>query len=136
VSEIENRFMRPSIGRVILEHEGFTGAALQPRLDAIAQDMFALLAKPAALEAVVLRHCRRRIDRALKTLDLSSAVDEAGLAADLAKSIAALDVRKIGQTRRSRIQDAVRNATCPRSSRCLATKEFFPWRHRDLRGRR
>lgn len=110
VSEIENLIALPSISRVVLEHEGFSGADLQSRLDQIAKQIFDMLAKPDALENVVLRHCRRRIDRALKQVDLSKTANEADLVAAYAKGVAAVDIRQIAQDRRNRIQNAVKAA--------------------------
>jgi AAA domain, putative AbiEii toxin, Type IV TA system len=113
VSEIENLIVLPSVSHAILEHEGFSGSDLQSRLDGIATEIFAMLTNPSALESVVLRYCRRRIDRALKKIDLSTAQDEAGLVVNFANSVAAVNIQQIAQTRRTRIQNAVRDSDLP-----------------------
>jgi AAA domain, putative AbiEii toxin, Type IV TA system/Protein of unknown function (DUF4435) len=113
VSEIENLIVLPSISRAILEHEGYSGADLQSRLDEIATEIFSMSANPAALEDVVLRYCRRRIDRALKRVDLSSARSEGDLALEYTKSVGAVDIQQIAQTRRYRIQSAIQAADLP-----------------------
>lgn len=110
VSEIENLIVLPCISRVILEHEGFCGVALQSRIDEIAKQIFDMLAKPNAQEEVVLGYCRRRIDRVLKKIDLSNATNEAELATEYAKSVAAVNLQQIAQTRRVQIQNAVKAA--------------------------
>jgi ABC-type uncharacterized transport system ATPase subunit len=110
VSEIENLILLPSISRAILEHEGFSGADVQSRLDEIARNIFGMLENPTTLDKVILRHCKRRIDRALKRVDLSAATNEAGLAAEFSKGIAAVDIQQIAHTRRKQIQDAVNAA--------------------------
>lgn len=113
VSEIENLFALPKISRVILEHEGFSADALQLRLEEIAKHICDMLASPAALEGTVLRHCRRRIDRALKKVDLSNATNEADLAAEYAKGVSAIDVQQIAHLRRSQIESAVNSVDLP-----------------------
>lgn len=107
VSEIENLFALPSISRAILEHEGFAGDAAQARLDEIKNNIFKMLSNPATVESVVLRHCKRRIDRALKRVDLSGAENEADLSTEFSKGIAAVDIQQIANTRRRQIQEAV-----------------------------
>jgi hypothetical protein len=108
VSEIENLILLPDVSRAILDHEGFSGAELQRRLDEIKKKVFEALANVTAMDDVVLRHCKRRIDRALKKMDLSSASTEAQLAAEYAKGVATADIPKIGQARRAEIQNAIR----------------------------
>ena len=107
VSEIENLIVLPTISRAILEYEGFTGAALESRLEDIAKQIFGMLGNAAALEDVVLRYCRRRIDRALKRVDLSNAKTETDLASEYANSIGGVNIQQIAQTRRDRIQNAI-----------------------------
>ncbi len=108
VSEIENIILLPSVSRAILEHEGFSGAALQSRMDELARKIFDTLAIPAAVEDVVIRYCKRRIDRALKRIDLSKASNEQDLASEYAKEVSAINIQQIAQTRRTRIQEVVK----------------------------
>jgi hypothetical protein len=113
VSEIENLIALPTVSRAILEHEGFSDAALQSRMDEIADAVFGMLSDAADMEKVVLRHCRRRIDRALKRIDLASAKNEAELAAEYANSVDAVNIAQIAQSRRDRILNALQNADLP-----------------------
>jgi hypothetical protein len=113
VSEIENLVLLPDVSRAILDHDGFSGAELQGRLDEIKKKVFESLENNTAVEDVVLRHCKRRIDRALKKVDLSSADTESQLAADYAKGVATVDIPKIGQARRAEIQNAIRDGDLP-----------------------
>ncbi|WP_245464101.1 AAA family ATPase [Rhizobium sp. NXC24] len=80
VSEIENLFLLPSVATAILEEEKFEGAELQSRLDALKQDVLAEVNKPGSIDNVVLRYCRRRIDRTLKKIDLTEASTAESLA--------------------------------------------------------
>jgi hypothetical protein len=109
VSEIENLILLPDVSRAILDHEGFSGAELQGRLDEIKKMVFEALTKVTAVDDVVLRYCKRRIDRALKKIDLSFAKTEAQLAAEYASGVATVDISKIGQACRAEIQNAIRD---------------------------
>jgi hypothetical protein len=113
VSEIENLVLLPDVSRAILEHEGFLGAELQQRLDEIKEIIFRTLSSVAAIEDVVVRHCKRSVDRALKKIDLSIAVTEAQLAAEYATRIATVDISKIAQARRAEIQKAIVDRDLP-----------------------
>jgi hypothetical protein len=66
VSEIENVILLPAVSRAIVETEGYAGPELETRLGQLQDAIFESLNSPAAIEAVVVRYCRRRIDRLLK----------------------------------------------------------------------
>lgn len=112
VSELENLIALPSISRAILEHEGFTGETLQCRLDDIKKQLFDFFAKPGVVENAVLRYCKRRIDRALKRVELR-ATNEADLAAEYAKCVSGLNIQEIADRRRNQISAAVDAADLP-----------------------
>lgn len=69
-----------------------------------------MVATPAALDAVVLRYCRRRIDRALKRVDLNNAQTEAALASEYSKSTGSVNFQQLAQRRRDQIQSAVNSS--------------------------
>lgn len=54
-----------------------------------------------------MRYCRRRIDRTLKKIDLSAAVDVASLALEYASKTSALDVADLAQMATNSIQSAI-----------------------------
>jgi ABC-type transport system involved in cytochrome c biogenesis ATPase subunit len=108
VSEIENLVVLPSVSRAILEHEGYSGTSLQDRQSEIARKIFATLTSADAIEDVVVRYCRRRIDRTLKRVDLSSSANESDLAAEFAKHVGMVNINNIAQSRRERIRNAVK----------------------------
>ena len=56
-----------------------------------------------------MRYCRRRIDRTLKKLDLSTASDVATLASDYASKTTALDVSTLANIATGVIQNAIAN---------------------------
>lgn len=113
VSEIENFILLPSISQVIAESEGLAGQELVNCLEALKTDIFNTLQSTAAIETVVARYCRRRIDRTLKKIDLSNASSVDDIAAEYAQKTAALDIPVLANKVRDRIQTAIKNSDLP-----------------------
>jgi len=109
VSEIENVILLPAVSRAIAESEGYEGAILENQLNQLKTAIFETLNAPAAIDAVVTRYCRRRIDRLLKKIDLSQAVNVADITGEFRRQTAALDVADIARRATDRIQEALRN---------------------------
>ncbi len=108
VSEIENVCLLPTVSRAIADAEGYQGPELEARLNALKSDVFETLKDAKAIEAVVARYVRRRIDRLLKKIDLSEAGSIADIAREYGRQTAALDVAKIAQQAKERIEAALR----------------------------
>lgn len=125
VSEIENLLLVPDIGRAILEKEGYVGAELEQRLERLKQEVFAKAQEQGAIERVVARHCRRRIDRILKKVDLSISASVADIAAEYARQTAALDVAAIGAEAEARIRQAIADDNLPAFLRFYDDKAFL-----------
>lgn len=113
VSEIENFILLPGISQLIAESEGLAGQELVDCLEALKRDIFNTLQSTAAIETVVARYCRRRIDRTLKKIDLSNASSVDDIAAEYAQKTAALDIPVLANKVRNRIQTAIRNSDLP-----------------------
>jgi energy-coupling factor transporter ATP-binding protein EcfA2 len=107
VSEIENIFLLPSVTEAIAKAEGYAGDALDAKLTPIFEELFAQAAEPKNQIPVVMRYCRRRIDRTLKKIDLSSATDVAALASDYTEKTSALDVAALAEMATDNIQKAI-----------------------------
>ena len=107
VSEIENLFLLPNVTKAIAESEGFTGAELAAKLEAILDELFASAASPETQIPVIMRYTRRRIDRMLKTIDLSAATSVDLLAAEYVAKTAALDVNDIATLATESIEKAI-----------------------------
>jgi energy-coupling factor transporter ATP-binding protein EcfA2 len=107
VSEIENLFLLPSVTRSIVEAEGFTGSELTEKLESILDELFVSAASPKTQLPVVMRYARRRIDRLLKTIDLSAAATVDDLATEYGAKTAALDVREIAKLATESIEKAL-----------------------------
>lgn len=106
VSEIENIFLLPIVAEAIARSEGFNGAELKEKLDAASEELFNQVADPKNHEPVILRYCRRRIDRTLKRIDLSNEVNAEALAKAYATQTATLDVVAIANLARDNIARA------------------------------
>lgn len=109
VSEIENVMLIPAVSRAIAKSEGYEGADLETQLDGLRVAIFATLDSTAAIDAVVTRYCRRRIDRLLKKIDLSEAASVADITAEYDRQTTELDIAGIAQTAINRIQEALRD---------------------------
>ncbi|MDB5586202.1 MAG: transporter ATP-binding protein [Devosia sp.] len=113
VSEIENLFLLPSVVRAIAEDNGYTGGPLNAKAQAVLDELFAQAGLPGNYEPIVLRYCRRRIDRVLKNIDLSKAADVAALAADYTTKTASLDINALAEEVRNAITAAVAAKDAP-----------------------
>lgn len=109
VSEIENIILLPSVSRAIAESEAYEGEALEQRLENLAEAIFNSLQVDGAVDAVVTRYCRRRIDRLLKKIDLSNASTVDSLVNKYSREIAALDISAIAKSASCSIQSAINN---------------------------
>jgi energy-coupling factor transporter ATP-binding protein EcfA2 len=113
VSEIENLFLLPTITRAILESEGFVGDELIGRLDGISNMLFEFATDPKNQLDVTMRYARRRVDRILKTIDLSSASDVDALANEYSTRTAALDIRATAQAMSDAITKSITERDIP-----------------------
>ena len=113
VSEIENIILLPSVSQTIAESEGHVGPDLVASLAALKTDIFNTLQSGAAIEVVVARYCRRRIDRMLKKIDLSNANSVADIISEYAQKTAVLDINLIANNARTRIEAAIQNGDLP-----------------------
>lgn len=106
VSEIENIFLLPSIAQAILKSEGFTGSELEDKFQTYQQAVFSSL-KDSQIDAAIIRYCRRRIDRALKKVDLSNANSVEMLNDLLKKEVSILNIEEIGSYAKEKINTAI-----------------------------
>lgn len=106
LSEIENIFLHPDVARAILNHEGFSGEELESRINRFVCAVMSSIDN-AQIEQAVIRFCRRRIDRALKKVDLSSADTVSQLKISLNQEISRLNVEELSEYARGIIQTAI-----------------------------
>lgn len=113
VSEVENLILLPEVSRSIAQLEGYVDAALEQQLSALQTAIFDSLQSQEAIDDVVVRYCRRRIDRALKKIDLSGpkSIDEIVVA--YSTQTADLDIAGIAAVATRKIRDALANRDLP-----------------------
>jgi ABC-type dipeptide/oligopeptide/nickel transport system ATPase component len=109
VSEVENLILLPDISRAIAQFNGFSGAELERQLSELKSAIFGTLATKAAIDDVVVRYCRRRIDRALKRLDLSDSKSINDLHEKYLAETSNLNVQDIAAVADKKIQAALTN---------------------------
>lgn len=107
VSEIENLFLLPEISREIGVYEGLSTQEIETRLAELARDLLSLAGQPGVIDPIVRRHCLRRIDRALKKVDLSSHDTVEKIDAGYRQQAHGLDVQAIARARVEKINAAV-----------------------------
>jgi ABC-type molybdenum transport system ATPase subunit/photorepair protein PhrA len=112
LSEIENIFIHPEVARAILEHEGFSGEELEDKLAAFI-DAITSSIDSSKIEQVAIRFCRRRIDRAIKKIDLSQSDSVPNLREKLNYEMSELDIDAIASLARSKIQSSIDQKDLP-----------------------
>jgi hypothetical protein len=113
VSEVESLFLLPEVSRAIAQLEGFEGADLEQKLSNLKAAIFDTLQSQAAIDDVVVRYCRRRIDRTLKKIDLSGPKSVTDLVAEYGAQTASLDIAGVAAGAARKIQDALENGNLP-----------------------
>ncbi|MBT3552829.1 MAG: AAA family ATPase [Rhodospirillaceae bacterium] len=114
VSEIENVILLPAVSRSIAESEGYNGADLEKLLGNLKTAVFETLNSAEAIDAVVTRYCRRRIDRLLKKIDLSEANNVPDITAEYTRQTTTLNIKEIAQQAKDRIEAALRDGDLPK----------------------
>ena len=109
VSEIENLILLPNVSSVIAQSEGHFDNELDEKLESLAEAIFDSLNSDRAVEKVVTRYCKRRIDRLLKKIDLSEADNLEALKNEYSEQIKTLDIENIAQEATNRINQAIEN---------------------------
>ena len=107
VSEVENILLLPSVTATIVDAEGHVGAEKDEKQEALAAAVFERLNDPQKIENVVVEYCKRRIDRALKKIDLSEGKTLAELQEIFRSATTELDICTIAAQRRSEIKKAI-----------------------------
>lgn len=113
VSEIENLILMPGVSRAIAMHEGYSGEILETKLAALKEQIFQQLNSEKAIEDVVVRYCKRRIDRTLKKIDLSGAETVRLLQEKYNLETSVLNIESIANECRGRIQTAIETRDLP-----------------------
>lgn len=113
VSEIENIILMPSVSAAIAESEGYSGSESDGILMNLSESIFETLSSERAIEDVVVRYCRRRIDRTLKKVDLSDAETILDLQQKYSNETGSLNIEEIAEESRNRIASAIETKDLP-----------------------
>jgi len=105
VSEIENLVLLPSVAKAVAMSEGFDGESLEGRMTELRDEIIALAS--TRLESTVMQYCRRRIDRALKKVDLSTTTTPAQLDIAYKERTQELDVKGLANEAKSKLEIAL-----------------------------
>ena len=107
VSEIENLLLLPTVSAAIAKSEGYDGPAAAEKANELAEAIFKTLDTDQKIEKVVVEYCKRRIDRALKKVDLSDSSDLAGLKESYSSATCEINIDKIASKRTKEIKCAI-----------------------------
>ena len=107
VSEIENLILLPKVSRAIAKLEGYQNTHLEEVLSRLSDAVFTKVNSPGQIEKVVLRYCKRRIDRILKKVDLRNASNMEELEELYKTRTDELNFHSIASDIRSKINKAV-----------------------------
>lgn len=151
VSEIENVVLLPEVSVAIAQSEGFSGQELEQRIAALANDVFKSVDSDEAIEKVAVRYSKRRIDRILKKIDLSSACTAEQIENEYKKRTEELDVRGLTELFKDEIRQAIADrdllrlltlydnkglvAIAASKLKSCRQKDFESWLTRALRNR-
>ena len=109
VSEIENIFLRQGVATAIGYHEGHRDPELTAQLNLVITEVIANINQGQNLERAVVRFCKRRIDNALKKVDLSDAKTIAELQPEYTAATDGIDIAQLAGDRTNQLQDAINN---------------------------
>ena len=107
VSEIENLILLPEVAKSILMAEHFSPSEVEQRLLKLKEATMEFARPSAKIESVVLRYCRRRIDRLVKKMDLSDADTVEQIVASFSSMTAQFDIVALANARRTAILQAI-----------------------------
>lgn len=113
VSEVENILLLPSVSEAIAQTDGHEGEALEKILDELANCIFASLNSVEAIEAVVVKNCKRNLDGLLKKMDFSESKTVDELTSEYAQKTENLNIDNIAKQARTRINQAIESKDLP-----------------------
>lgn len=107
VSEVENLLLLPAVAHAILDDNSYDEPEKADRISKLKADLFAEAANPEVQAAIVLAHCRRRIDRALRTISFEDVKNHHELSIELLARVNMIDINSFAADARSTIVEAI-----------------------------
>ena len=114
VVEVENVILLPDVSRTIAETEGYQPTELEELLDQLSNAIFETVNSPEQIEKVIVRYCRRRIDRMLKKVDLSDTSTIEDLEREYRTQTEAFEISSMAQHATDQINQAIDERNLPR----------------------
>ena len=114
VSEIENVILLPKVSRAIAKIEGHNNNEIKNVLARLSDAVFETVNSPEKIEKVVVRYCRRRVDRILKKIDLSEEETTGELIEGYLTQTQALDIEAIAKHATEQISQAINQKDLPK----------------------
>jgi energy-coupling factor transporter ATP-binding protein EcfA2 len=106
VSEVENLLLLPDVSRAIAAADGYSATEIDGQLVSLANAIYAKVDEPDELEKVVIRFCKRRIDRALKKIDLGDPQTIENLQSLYGSATSTIDIPELAHDVTARIEKA------------------------------
>lgn len=113
VSEIENILMLPTVSKQIAICNGYTEQEANTKVARLNSEILQFVHADNKIEEVVLRYCRRRIDRTLKRVDLSASMNVNELETEFAEKTASLDIAGIASSFEDKLRSALNTGNVP-----------------------
>ncbi len=136
VSEIENMILLPRVVASITESEGYVDEDKDKKIKDLSDKIFTQLDCPEKIEEVVVRHCKRCIDRALKKIDLSEWKTRDELYSSYSSAIAKINILAIAEQRTTEIKDAIVTRNLPKLLEYYDDKGLLALAARRLKGQK
>lgn len=113
VSEVENLFLLPEVSSAIALSEHVPDRDLEAHIAGLNERLLAFANRADHIDPVVVRHTLRRIDRALKKIDLGRDQTIEGIEDAYAEQTDGLDIRAIADQRKYAIESAIQHGDVP-----------------------
>jgi energy-coupling factor transporter ATP-binding protein EcfA2 len=113
VSEIENLLLLPNVSRCIAATEAYSSQEIEEKLSSLAEAIYEMASRADEIEKAVVRYCKRRIDRALKKIDLSPANTIDNLQDRFKAETTTLNIQTLAESATERIEKALAAKNLP-----------------------
>lgn len=113
VSEIENLLLLPDVSKEIAICNGYSEQEAATKVAELGNSIVEFVKADQNILEVILRYCRRRIDRTLKQVDFSDAKNIGELESTYSARTADLDISDIAASVEKKIQDAIEAQDLP-----------------------
>lgn len=125
VSEVENLFLLPAIARAIALTEHVPDQQLDAHIAGLNERLLDFANQDDRISPIVARHTLRRIDRALKKIDLGRTQTIEDIQAAYATETNGLDIAAIAAERRHAIETAIQHRDVPALLAVFDNKGMF-----------